>query len=280
MQTKSRLRTEFFAALFLVFPATASAQTPAFAVASVKLHKDGPIQRSGFSGGRFTFTGPLIFLIAEAYQLPVNSSPRLTGAPQWLGGRNDMYDIDANGTFPDNLTTSARKERERLMLQSLLADRFKLVIRHETKEMPVYVLVVDAGGPKLEKSSVTEADCPQAESDGQVPCHQFNGGQGRGLHARAASMDDLASFVENWTNRPLLNRTGITGLWKIESQPWLSIDAPDNPPAPGAKGEGGVDMADLPTLFQVFEKLGLKMKADRAAVEAYTIVDIQRPTEN
>lgn len=267
-------------AALLLAAAAAHAQPPSFEVASVKLHKDGPIQRSGFSGDRFTFTGPVIFLIAQAYQLPINRSPRLTGAPQWLGGRSDMYDIDAKGTFPPGLSTSARKERERLMLQSLLADRFKLVIHHETREMPVYLLVVDTGGPKLEKSTLTEANCPQAETDGEVPCHQFNGGQGRGLHARAATMDDLASFVENWTNRPLLNKTGLTGLWKIESQPWLSIDAPANPPAPGAKGEGGVDLADLPTLFQVFEKFGLKLKADKAPVEAYTIVSIERPTEN
>lgn len=271
---------QFAIAALVLAAGMIQAQTPSFEVASIKLHKDGPIRRSGFSGDRFTFTGPVIFLVAEAYQLPINRSPLLTGAPQWIGGRNDMYDIDAKGTFPGGLSTSARRERERLLLQSLLADRFKLVIRHETKEMPVYVLVVDTGGPKLEKSSLTEADCPKAEADGQVPCHQFNGGQGRGLNARAANMDDLASFVENWTNRPLLNRTGITGLWNITSQPWLPIDTIANPPSPGAKGEGGVDLADLPTLFQVFEKLGLKMKADRAPVGVYTIVSIERPTEN
>ena len=280
MQTKSRLKTEIVAALFLAFAALAHAQTPAFDVASIKLNKTGSRVRPGFSNGRFTFSGPVQWLISLAYHLPTNPSPRLSGGPDWLLGRNDMYDIDAKGSFPDGLSTSAREQRESLMLQSLLAGRFRLVIRRETKEMPAYVLVVDSGGPKLEKSALTEKDCAQTVTDGQIPCHQFNGGQGRGLHARAVTMDDLVEFVENWTNRPLLNQTGITGLWKLDSQPWVPLDAAMNPPPPGAKADSGADLADLPTLFQVFEKLGLKMKAEKAPVEAYTIVSIQRPTEN
>ena len=279
MQTKFRLRTEILAAVFLAFAASANAQIAKFDVASVKLHKDGPRVAPGFSNGRFTFSGPVQWLISLAYQLPLNSSPLLSGGPDWIRGRGPMYDIDARGSFQPDLTTSARGERERLMLQSLLADRFRLVIRRETKELPVYTLIVDAGGPKLEKSSLTEADCAAAP-EGQIPCHQFNGGQGRGLHARAVNMDDLASFVENWTNRPLLNKTGITGLWKIESQPWIPMDAAINPLPAGAKADNGAYLADLPTIFQVFEKLGLKMKADKANLDVYVIDDIQPPTDN
>jgi uncharacterized protein (TIGR03435 family) len=278
MQTKSRLKTEIVAVLFLAF--AAHAQAPAFDVASIKLHKDGPIRRPEFLNGRFAFSGPAIWLVSLAYELPANRSPRLAGAPEWLVGIKDLYDIDAKGSFPDHLSTSALKERERLMLRSLLADRFKLQIRREKKEMPVYILVVDTGGPKLEKSPLREEDCARTEVDDQVPCHEFNGGQGRGLHARAVTMDDLVAYVENWTGRPFLNKTGLSGLWKIDSQPWIPMDAAMNPPPSGAKGENGVDLADLPTLFQVFEKLGLKMKADKAQVDAYTITDIERPTEN
>ena len=280
MQTNSRLKTEIFAAVCLALAAPANAQTAKFEVASVKLHKDGPRVPPGFSNGRFTFSGPVQWLISLAYQLPIISSPRLSGGPDWIRGRGQMYDIDARGSFEQSLTTSAREERERLMLQSLLADRFKLVIRRETKELPVYTLLVDAGGPKLEKSPLTEADCSAAAPTGQIPCHQFNGGQGRVLHARAANIDDLVHFVENWTNRPLLNKTGLGGLWTIETQPFLSMDVAANPPAPGAKGEGGVDLADLPTIYQVIEKLGLKMKPDKAYLDIYVIDDIQPPTEN
>jgi len=93
-------------------------------------------------------------------------------------------------------------------------------------------------------------------------------------------VDDLVGAVENWTDRPLLNKTGIVGLYKIETQPFLPIEVSANPAAPGTKGEAGIDLADLPTIFQVFEKLGLKMKADKDKVDTYVIESIQRPTEN
>ena len=93
-------------------------------------------------------------------------------------------------------------------------------------------------------------------------------------------MADLVSYVENWTDRPLLDKTGIRGLYKIETQPFLPMEVAAAPPAPGTKGEAGIDLADLPTLFQVFEKLGLKMKPGKDKVETYVINDIQKPTEN
>jgi len=273
------------AGLCLVVAASGlSAQTghPKFEVASVKPHKDGPPRAPLFKGDRFSYTGPVLLLISLAYQVPFNpQSVRLSGGPEWIRSRRqDQYDIDAKGSFPAGLSSSARDERGRQMLQALLADRFKLVIRREAKEMPVYVLVVGKGGPKLEKSALSDKDCLQLETDGQLPCHQFNGGRGRGLHTPAANMDDLAGVVENWTDRPLLNKTGITGLYRIETQPWLPMEVSANPPAPGAKGEAGNDVADLPTVFQIFEKLGLKMKADKGEVDTYVIESIQRPTGN
>lgn len=171
------------AGIFLLLAASAAnAQTdhPRFEVASVKQHKEGRanIRFPAFSNDRFAFSGPVLALISAAYQLPFNlGSQRLAGGPDWIR-QSEVYDIDAKGTFPSGLSDSARQERGRQMLQALLADRFKLVIRRETKEMPVYVLVVDKSGPKLETSPLTDKDCPQAETDGQIPCHQFNGGRG------------------------------------------------------------------------------------------------------
>ena len=152
--------------------------------------------------------------------------------------------------------------------------------------MPVYVLSVDNGGPRLEKSVISEKDCAQsamltgAPPAGQIPCHEFFGGRGRGLHAQAVTMRDLAKYVENWTDRPLLDKTGIVGLYKIETQPFLPMEIAAAPPAPGTKGEAGIDLADLPTVFQVFERLGLKMKPEKDKVETFVIDDIQKPTEN
>jgi uncharacterized protein (TIGR03435 family) len=254
----------------------------AFDVVSVKLRKNpGPkdVRFPSFSGGRFTATVPLGMVIAEAYRVPINPSARLSGIPDWARGPEGVYDIDATAVIPAGLTTSARDERVRLMLQALLADRFKLAIHRETKEMAVYSLVVGKGGPKLEKAEIDEKDCPGSPADG-LPCHQFNGGMGRGMHARAVSMEDLANYAGNWTDRPLLDKTGIEGLYKIETQPWLSMQLMTTPPPAGAKSESGADLADLPTLFQVFEKLGLKMESTKDKVDVYVIDHIERPSEN
>jgi uncharacterized protein (TIGR03435 family) len=92
-------------------------------------------------------------------------------------------------------------------------------------------------------------------------------------------MDDLVAFVENWTGRPFLNKTGLKGLYRIETKGWVPVQ-PGPPPAAGAKSEDGTDFADVPTLFQVMEGLGLKIEAQKDKVDVYIIEQIERPTEN
>lgn len=153
-----------FAAMLMAISAraqTPAGERPAFEVASIKPHKNFPNggRFPAFSNGRFTATVPLLLLITTAYRLPFNPSPLLSGGPDWIRGPEGAYDVDAEGSLPAGLSSSAREERERLMLQSLLVDRFKLVMRRETKEMPVYVLVVDKGGPKLDRAGISESEC-------------------------------------------------------------------------------------------------------------------------
>jgi len=112
-----------------------------------------------------------------------------------------------------------------------------------------------------------------------VLCHTFNGGQGRGLHGRAVNMSDLVSHVEDFTGRPLLDKTGIKGLYRIETKAWLPPGLTQELP-PGAKAEDGSLFADLPTLFEVFAGLGLKMESKNDAVDVYVVDHIERPSEN
>jgi hypothetical protein len=113
----------------------------AFEAASVKKHNASD-RRVGlpqfFAGGRFTSTGiPVRLLIAVAYNLPFQSV-QLTGGPDWIGSREDGYDIEAKaetGAIPAEMSPKARADKMRLMLQTLLADRFKLTIQREMKEL-------------------------------------------------------------------------------------------------------------------------------------------------
>jgi uncharacterized protein (TIGR03435 family) len=266
-----------------------AAQQLAFEVTSVKAFDSADRTRwmrpTIYPSGRFVSRFPMYAVVAYAYKLPFNRTARLSGIPDAMA--MSIYDIEATGTIPAGLSSHAREDRIRMMLQSLLADRFKMLIHKEAREMPVYALVAARGGPKLQKADIEEKDCPD-ESAPRAPmgpatpdpdtCHSFNGGQGRGLHARAVNMADLVSYVENWTDRPLLDKTGIEGLFHIQTSPWQ--DMTSAPPSPGAKAEGGSDLADLPTLFQVFERLGLKMEARNDKADVYVVDHIEKPSEN
>jgi uncharacterized protein (TIGR03435 family) len=273
---------------FVCLQAQPQASTPqSFEVASIKKHKPGD-RRGGWPeflpGGKFTTSGaPLYILIAIAYDLPFQSD-RLTGGPGWVKSEEGVYDIEAkaeDGAIPAGMSARARQAKMKLMLQGLLADRFKLVIHHETKELPVYALLAAKDGPKLHMSTMDEKDCPEVPTR-EISCHQIGGGQGRGLHGKAVDMSDLVLFVANWTDRPMVDRTGIKGLFDVETDGWLPF-RPRPAPAPGAEPSAeDIAMADpaRPTLQMVLARLGLRMETQKAPVEMYVIDHVEKPTEN
>jgi len=141
-----------------------SAQLPSFEAVSVKPHGPGGrtslMLPTALPGGRFVSKFSVSSVISFAYKLPINPSPRLAGVPDWARAVNDVYDIEAIGVMPAGLSTQARTDRMMLMVQALLADRFKLAIHRASKTMPLYELVVEKGGPKLQPADIQERDCP------------------------------------------------------------------------------------------------------------------------
>jgi bla regulator protein BlaR1 len=260
------------------------AERLAFEVASIKESKATDPRQMGIQflpGGRFSAKGiPLVILVQEAYDLPFQSD-RITGWQDWM--LKTRYDIEATGVIPAGATVRARNEKMRLMLQTLLAERFKMVVRRETKERAVYAITVGKGGPKLQRASVEEKDCTDSDNFGDpTACHSFGGGQGRGIHAQAGSISDLASWVSNWADRPVIDKTGITGLFKIETEGW----SPMRPrlPRPPDQEPTAEDRAfsdpSTPTLFVIFDRLGLKLESSKAPIETFVIESAERPTEN
>jgi uncharacterized protein (TIGR03435 family) len=262
-----------------------SATNPTFEVASVKLHVGGIdrttlVPPTALPSGRFVSKFPLALLISWAYKLPTNQNG-VKGLPDWAQGTGAIYDIETTGAMPSGLSVQARDDRVRAMVRALLMDRFKLVMRRESKEMPVYALVVAKGGPKLQRADIDEKDCPEPEGSvsalapwtASTPmpdsCHAIAGGMGRGLHARAAAMSDLAAFVQSWTDRPILDKTGIQGLYRFETQPWQPMDAMMDPSSP---------QADKQTVFQMFEGLGLRLETQKGVADVYVIEHLERPS--
>ena len=265
-------------ALLALAPLLLGAQTrTAFELASIRPASADETRRPSLQflpGDRLLAVNyPLAMLIATAWQVPFNSSPRLSGIPDWA--HSTRYNVSAQagkGSIKPGLPPRERNDALRRMLQNLLIERFKLDLRHETKELPVFAVVVDKGGLKLPKADIEEKDCKDT-------CHQILGGQGRGMHADAADIADLTRYVENWAERPVLDRTGVTGLFRIQTRPWAPLQ-PGPTPVQGAKAEDGTYVTDLPTLFEVFETMGLKLEPQKAAVDVYHVEHIERPSDN
>jgi uncharacterized protein (TIGR03435 family) len=230
-------------------------------------------------GGRFTATNnTLRALILNAYGI-FTAPDLLSGGPSWID--SERYDVDAKAeasAIPANAPNTVLWEKTRLMLRTLLAERFKLSIRRETKEMPVYELVVAKNGPKLKKA---DRDCDASAT----ACHGFSGGP-RQLSGTAVDMYDLALTLSGFSGRPVLDKTGVQGVFDIKLQwnPFADRTQPaqDVQRSPQAEArEPSLDPGSLPSLFTALEQqVGLRLELRKGPVETYVIDHAERPTEN
>ena len=278
--SKLRGADVFLVVLLLALPACAVAQPRAQAQAFESIS----VQRSQSNSSRnmrvrVMPNGDLkassvhtFVLVSYAYDLPLNSSLRFS-APLPVAG---LYDVEAKApanAIPADLPAREKWIRMQRMLRALLADRFKLVMRVEQKTMPVYVLTVASGGPKFQKSSIADKDC-LFEFNTPGSCHGFaNDRRGHPLTSPAVTMDDLALYIENWTDLPVVNRTSLDGLFAVEGEGWKPMKLPPRPP----EFPQVPNFDDLPSIFTVLGKLGLELKQQEASVPVYTVEHIERP---
>jgi bla regulator protein BlaR1 len=253
-----------------------------FEVASVKPNKSGSLRSTGwiFPGGRFTATNNTVrALILNAYnQIPPYL---LSGGPSWID--SEAYDVEAkpaDGAIPPGLRGRPLWDKTRTMLRALLADRFHLEIRTVSKEMPLYEISVAKNGPKLTKSSL---DC-SADPD---PCHGFSGNPRR-MSLMGVDMDDLASYLSGYAGRPVLNKTGVSGVFDglLQWNVWYGRQRPtpttEETPRPPGRFEGDQPDPDtLPDLSTALDRqLGLKLESRKGQVDTYVIERVERPSEN
>jgi len=201
-------------------------------------------------------------LIAAAYDV---SPQAISGGPSWV--ESEHYEIlaKAPGDRRPNLN------EQMAMLRALLADRFKLAIHRERKEMPIYALTVAKGGSKVKVSTIS----PDATPEGP-PALAFVVSSVMRLPARYASMDEFASLLQRSAlERPVVDQTGLTGRYDFDLE--FTVDetlfggalgnGPDNPTAPG--------------LFAALqEQLGLKLEATRGPVSTIVIDHAEQASEN
>jgi bla regulator protein blaR1 len=227
-------------------------------------------------GGLRATNATLRSLIAEAYQV---RDFELSGGPAWLNSAR--YDIEAKGQV-DSSSQEQTGLQVMKMLQALLADRFQLTIHRETKEMPIYALLVAKSGPKLQASrevcfDPTAGVPPPPTLPGQLPsrpCGGFNNSSNQMLGA-SVGMSRFAANLSRFTGRTVVDRTGLKGTYDIalrwtpdEGQAWL----PTGPLPPDDS---------QPSIFSaVQEQLGLRLESQRGPVEVWVIDRAEKPSEN
>jgi uncharacterized protein (TIGR03435 family) len=229
----------------------AFAQAPwlSFEVASVK--PSGPNDHLMFRlqpGGRYIATGlTLKTLISNAYGVP---EFRISGGPGWRD--SDKFNIEAKVGIALPPWPDSNKQLS-LMLQSLLAERFKLALHRETREEPVYELVAAKGGAKLKTA---KAD----ESAG------FEMDTGR-IHSMAVPLEYLATNLAYLLGRTVIDKSGLAGKYSFTVR-----YTPDDAPPADTNG---------PSLFTALQdQLGLKLESSKGPVELLVIDHVEKPDAN
>jgi uncharacterized protein (TIGR03435 family) len=252
-------------------------------------------------GGRFTAANiSLKMLIHLAYGV---TDSQISGGPGWLN--SEKFDIEAKAddssiAEPWKLSEEQRKlaqDRSKRMLQALLADRFKLTLHRETKELPVYALVVAKNGPKLQAATADEL-APPDPKEAHVRLDSPKGPmpKGRGLLMRPGQLSGTAApiaiLAETLSNQPelgrtVLDKTGLQGYYDFTLK-WTPDERQGQMfrgPGDGAKEGPGSDSAPPPdsgpSLFTAIqEQLGLKLESQKGPVEILIIDGAERPSEN
>jgi uncharacterized protein (TIGR03435 family) len=261
---------------------TLHAQSPgdklAFEVTSVKPVNDvRTVGGGGFQpGGRYVVTNLSVrVLIRSAYRI---QDMQIVGGPDWLGA--DRFDIQAK------TASDPSQDQRGELLRELLANRFKLVAHHETRELPVYALVVARSdgrlGPQLKRAATPDCGSrgavppsPPGAPPSAAPCGALKFGPGSFV-ARTAAIEQLAASLSNipvltGLDRIVVDRSGLTGTFDFDLQ-WAPLPFPGSQASPAGANDG-------PSIFTALqEQLGLKLDSQRAPVDVLVIDSVERPT--
>jgi uncharacterized protein (TIGR03435 family) len=273
-------------AISLLTTAIAAGQTPgpgaplpAFEVASVKPNTSGDPGSRGQTGrGSATFTNTSTrMLIVNAYNI---RAERVVGGPGWLD--SERYDVTARA--PEGTTDNQIP----LMMRALLAERFKLATRTETRDEPVYALVLAREDGRLGPSLRRATECVKGGPSGgraggpgfavpllqpgqQAVCgvRSLSDGRMSVVQGGAVPLDRLANTLRGTGGREVVDRTGLSGNFDFDLR-----FAPE-----ALRSAVADDDSNLPNVFTaVQEQLGLKLDAQRGPVEYLVIERVERPT--
>jgi uncharacterized protein (TIGR03435 family) len=196
-------------------------------------------------------------LIQYAYNL--QTEDLISGLPGWAN--STTFDIQAKidedlAAALNKLPKEERAARRGIMMQTLLADRFQLKVHHETRDLPIYSLVIAKGGFKLNPAD---------------PRGSMSYGDGQ-LTTQGVPIKSLVFFLSSFLHRKVVDNTGLTGNYDMSLR-WSSdevANAQQDPSAPSA-----------PSLFTALqEQLGLKLESTKGPVDTIVVDHVAHPSEN
>jgi uncharacterized protein (TIGR03435 family) len=248
-----------------------SATRPEFEVASLKPNSSGlpgysiRVLPAGLTARNIT----LKRLIAVGYSV---TDYQIFGSLTWLESAG--FDLEAKSPGPTDLP------HVRPMVQSLLDDRFKLMIHRETRELPIYSLTLAKSGGKPGPGLVESTAGPCEPVNSQSPpsaaaCGTVSPGRGR-IWGQRGRISQLADRLSTILGRTVVDKTGLTGAYDIEltytPDPDMAQQLPPGQPASDVPG---------PSLFTAMqEQLGLKLQAGKGPVEVIVVDSAEKPTGN
>lgn len=243
------------------------AERPSFEVASIKPGDPNERRVSLFiqPGGKLSTTNAsLQMMIGFAYDV---RNHQIAGGPNWLDSAKFNVEAKAPSSSIEIPPGPEGAVQLRLMLQSLLAERFKLVVHRETRQQQVYDLVIDKGGTKMKDSNV---------APGQ---QQGIGGRPGEITGTAAPVPLLVNFLSQQLGRSVIDKTSLTGKYDFTLK-WM----PD--PGTAAGPRAGDDVAPPvdtsgPSIFTAVQTdLGLKLQSAKGPVEMLVIDSAEKPDAN
>jgi uncharacterized protein (TIGR03435 family) len=275
----------------LLFIGQGLSQKSTFEIASIKINKSGSLNSSiGPLGDRFVATNVTLgTLLIYAYR-PIHSyfgDSQIIGAPQWA--KVERFDIQAKleGDAP-----VLPGEQTNTKLRSLLEDRFQLRVHRDTRDVPVYNLVLTKKGPKLSEDQ-TPPDrrhslmrvISQGTELGPVPRGQLTmitGPTTTTIIGTAIPIHPLLEMLQPQSDRIIVDNTGFDRLIDVH----LEFNQDVAASLPGVEGvgireSGATDPNGFgPSLFTAIQEVGLKLKPGKAPMEVLVIDSVQQPSEN
>jgi uncharacterized protein (TIGR03435 family) len=260
------------------------ASRPRFEAASIKPAGDqGPMMIRPLLNG-LTGTAPLKLLMQRAYAA---QSFQIVGGPEWIA--SERYTIDAKA--PGNHS----RDQIFVMLESLLEERFKLKFHRETRELPVFNLLIAKGGPKLptpKEGGCDDSADPQPELGGRMtpvgsgaaPLSRCGGitlalqTEGARMYGGKVSMAEFVRMLSVMLGRTVIDRTGFAGTFDMQLD-FLPDDSTS--PLPPPPPQAAVSNTMSPSIFSALpEQLGLRLESAKGQVEVLVIDHVDRPSAN